>query len=194
VDGSGTPCPAQGTNFVYLHQSPSDDSPLVTDIGQHPDGSPSTTDVADVSARAAAGAQLAVAARNGDWLGVWWLGQIAWLHNPAGQPAVRPSTGSVVQTRGDTAVPVYGTAYPAQTDYPSDIPYDHPRVPLQYTIKPGQSYVLADRNIQTDYYYAEAFNCVGALECTDVPGANRFYEIWFGHRMVFVRAADVRIR
>ena len=32
-DQDGT-CPTQGTNFVYLHQSPSADSPLVTDVGQ----------------------------------------------------------------------------------------------------------------------------------------------------------------
>ena len=68
-------CPTQGTNFVYLHQQPSASSPLVTDKGLHPDESPSTTNVSDHGARVAAGQKLVVSERQGDWLGVWYLGQ-----------------------------------------------------------------------------------------------------------------------
>jgi hypothetical protein len=32
-DGTAAICPTQGTNFVYLHQAPSADSPLVKDVG-----------------------------------------------------------------------------------------------------------------------------------------------------------------
>jgi hypothetical protein len=192
-DSDGT-CPAQGTNFVYLHQSPSEDSPLVTDIGLHPDGSPSTTAVADIGARAAAGQQLEVAGRSGDWLGVWWLGEEGWLYDPPSHPTVTPSSGQVVETAGDKAVPVYGRAYPEKSAYPAEIPYQTV-TPLQYSIQPGQAYVLADSHLQTDYYYAKTFECSGvAMDCTDVVGHDRYYEIWFGHRVAYVRAADVAVK
>jgi hypothetical protein len=191
--GPGGTCPTQGTNFVYLHQSPSADSPLVTDAGLHPDGSPTTTGVSDIGARAAAGQQLRVAERSGDWLGVWWLGEEGWIHDPASRPVVVPSTGRVVSAAGDQPVPVYGRAYPEQSAYPSEIPYQTV-VPLQYSIAPGQGYVLADAHLQTDYYYAKTFHCAGvAMDCTDVVGHDRYYEIWFGHRIAYVRAADVTL-
>jgi hypothetical protein len=192
-DSDGT-CPAQGTNFVYLHQSPSADSPLVTDIGLHRDGSPSTTGVSDIGARAAAGQRLEVAERSGDWLGVWWLGEEGWLYDPVSHPAVVASQGQVVATRGAEAVPVYGRAYPEQSAYPSQIPYQTV-VPLQYSIQPGQAYALADDRIRTDYYYAKTFRCSGvAMDCTDVVGHDRYVAIWFGHRIAYVRAADVTVR
>jgi len=191
-DDDGT-CPTQGTNFVYLHQSPSADSPLVTDIGLHPDGSPSTTEVSDIGARAAAGQRLVVAERSGDWMAVWWLGEKGWLYDPPAQRAVVRSSGLAVEPRGDQPVPVYGRAYPEQSAYPSQIPYQT-GTPLQYAIAPGQAYVLADAHLQTDYYYAKTFRCAGvALDCTDVVGHDRYDEIWFGHRIAYVRAADVRL-
>jgi hypothetical protein len=191
---AGTPCPTQGTNFVYLHTQPSADSPLVSDIGLRPDGKPSTTAVSDIGARVAAGQQLVVAERRGDWLGVWYLGELAWLHNPAEAPTVVAQRAMVLESRTGEAVPVYGRAYPEQAAYPVEIPYQTV-APLQYTIKPGQSYVVADRNLQTDYYYAKTFNCASVpLDCTQVVGRDRYYEIWFGHRMAFVRADDVVVR
>ena len=191
-DTDGT-CPAQGTNFVYLHQSPSADSPLVSDIGLHPTGSPSTTEVSDLGARAAAGQRLVVAARSGDWLAVWWLGELGWLYDPPAQRSVARSSGLLVEPKGDQPVPVYGRAYPEQSAYPAQIPYQTV-TPLQYAIQPGQAYVLADSHLQTDYYYAKTFRCAGvALDCTDVVGHDRYDEIWFGHRVAYVRAADVRV-
>jgi N-acetyl-anhydromuramyl-L-alanine amidase AmpD len=186
-------CPVQGTNFVYLHQSPSEDSPLVTDVGLHSDGSPSTTGVSDIGARAAAGQKLVVSERVGDWLGVWWLGEEGWIADPTARPSVMRSYGQVVVPAGDQPVPVYGRAFPEQSAYPSQIPYQTV-TPLQYAIQPGQAYVLADSHLQTDYYYAKTFRCAGvALDCTDVVGHDRYYEIWFGHRIAYVRAADVHV-
>jgi hypothetical protein len=191
-DADGT-CPAQGTNFVYLHQSPSADSPLVADIGLHRDGEPTTTEVSDIGARAAAGQQFEVAGRSGDWLGVWWLGEEGWIYDPPSQRVVVPSSADVVAPAGDHAVPVYGRAYPEQSAYPSQIPYQTV-VPLQYAIKPGQAYVRADAHLQTDYYYAKTFRCSGvAMDCTDVVGGDRYYQIWLGHRIAYVRAADVTV-
>ncbi|HEX4470857.1 MAG TPA: peptidoglycan recognition family protein [Nocardioides sp.] len=190
VDGT---CPVQGTNFVYLHQSPSTDAPLVADVGLHPDGSPSTTGVSDIGARAAAGQKLVVAERSGDWLGVWWLGEEGWIYDPPSQPVAVPARGRVVLPRGQEPVPVYGRAYPERSAYPKAIPYQ-PVTPLQYSIQPGQSYVLADSHLQTDYYYAKTFRCAGvARDCTDVVGHDRYDEIYFGHRIAYVRAADVRV-
>ncbi len=190
------PCAAQGTNFVYLHTEPSDEAPLVKDAGLHPDGSYSTTRVADIGARVAAGQKLVVAETRGDWVGVWYLGELGWLKNRdvAGEPVVHRSGGRVVLPRGDTAVPVYGRAYPEASAYAGTAVPAQSVVPLQYTIKPGQAYALADHGIQTDYYYAKTYNCAYLQDdCTQVVGKDRYYEIWFGHRMAYVRAADVRM-
>ncbi|HSE09737.1 MAG TPA: N-acetylmuramoyl-L-alanine amidase [Nocardioidaceae bacterium] len=188
------PCRTDATNFVYLRQAPDASAPLVNDPGLRSDGSPQTTRVSDIGARAAAGQKLLVAKRSGDWLGVWWLGDIAWLYSPKDAPRVVPSDGQVVVTAGDSEVPVYGRAYPESSAYPDAIP-DQGVVPMQYTIKPGQAYVLADADIQTDYYYAKTYNCEYLeLDCTQVVGQDEYYLIWLGHRMHYVRAADVEVK
>ncbi len=191
-DGAGTgPCPEQGTNFVYLHTAPSASAPLVKDIGLHPDGSYSTTKVWDIGARVAAGHKLVVAKRSGPWLGVWYLGDIGWLYAPH---AVVPSGGRTVSVKpGATSAPVYGRAYPEQAAYAGTaIPYQTV-TPLQYTIKPGQQYVLADATIETDYYYAKTYDDSIPDDHTQVVGQDKYYLIWFGHRMAYVRAADVTV-
>jgi hypothetical protein len=54
---------------------------------------------------------------------------------------------------------------------------------------------VADAHIETDYYYAKSFDDSLPGDHTEVEGSDRYYEIWFGHRMAYVRAADVdRIR
>ncbi|HET6626425.1 MAG TPA: N-acetylmuramoyl-L-alanine amidase, partial [Nocardioidaceae bacterium] len=193
---SGVPCEEQGTNFVYLHTAPSEEAPLVKDIGLHPDGSSSTTHVSDIGARAAAGHKFLVAEKRGDWLGVWYLGDIAWMkkQNAAGDSVVRPSGGDVVVTAADTAVPVYGRAYPEEAAYEgTEIPYQA-IAPLQYSIKPGQAYVLADDDLTTDYYYAKTFDDSLPDDHTVVVGEDEYYQIWIGHRIAYVRAADVAVR
>ena len=188
---AGVACEQQGTNFVYLHSQPSEDSPLVSDIGLRPSGAPSTTQVSDIGARVAAGHELLVERRVGDWLGVWYLGQLAWLHSPKADPVVVPSQGQVVVPKGDQPVPVYGRAYPERSAYPATIAYQTV-APLQYRIQPGQAYVVADTDIESDYYYAKSFDCAHIVDdCTQVVGEDRYYLIWFGHRMAYVRAADV---
>lgn len=186
------PCDDDHANFVYLRQEPSHDAPLVTDVGLKPDGTPSTTYVSDIGARAAAGHEFVVANRQGDWTGVWYLGAIAWFYDPTGDRNSVPTDAMTVQPGpGLQTVPVYGRAYPERSAYPAEIPYQTV-TPLQYTIKAGQSYVVGDANIETDYYYATTFGCeYVAADCTQVVGQDRYYEIWFGHRMAYVRAVDV---
>ncbi len=188
--GSGTPCTDQSTNFVYLHKNPSADSPLVADRGLHPDDPSSTDDVADIGARAAAGQQLVVDERRNGWLKVWWLGREGWIDNTP--RVVVPAAGPTVAPAGDQAVPVYGRAYPEDSAYPDTIPVD-PVTPLQYKIRPGQQYVLADPTVATDYYYAKTYNDSLPDDHTVVSGDDRYYQIWFGHRIFFVRAADVAV-
>jgi hypothetical protein len=47
------------------------------------------------------------------------------------------------------------------------------------------------RTLQTDYYYAVSYDDSRPDDHTQVEGADRYYGIWFGHRLAYVRAADV---
>jgi hypothetical protein len=192
--GAGTTCTPQGTNFVYLRQAPDDAAPLVKDIGLRPDGSASTTVVSDIGARAAAGSQYVVAERQGDWVAVWYLGALAWFKSPASAPDAFAKPGLVVKPKaGRTSVPVYGRAYPEQSAYPAGIPYQVV-TPLQYSIGAGQAYPVGDPSIETDYYRAVTFAEQPPVDHVQVIGKDRYYQIWFGHRMAYVRAADVDLR
>ena len=196
AEGSGTPCPPQGTNFVYLHTEPSETAPLVKDVGLHPttDGT-STTDVADIGARATAGVEYAVAERVGDWTAIWWLGQKAWFENPASSPTAINVTGAyVVPKLGKASIPVYGRAYPeaaAYAPYPG-IPAQSV-VPLQYTISTGQRYALQDQTVSTDYYRASSLAGQPPTDHVDVRGLTMYYQVSLGHRIAYVDAADVDV-
>jgi hypothetical protein len=186
-------CPDQGTNFVYLRTSPRRKAPLVKDIGLHHRHGYSTTDVSDIGARADAGQKFVVADTAKNWIAVWYLGEKGWIYIPPGHsPLVRSSGETVGVIPGHRTAPVYGRAYPERSAYPADIPYQ--RVgPLQYTIKARQRYVVADSSIQTDYYYATTYDDSAPDDHTDVVGKDTYYELWFGHRMAYVRAADVSV-
>jgi hypothetical protein len=187
-------CAPQGTNFVYLRQAPDDAAPLVKDVGLRPGSSASTTEVADIGARAAAGSQYVVAERSGDWVAVWYLGAKGWFKSPARTPDAFAKPGLVVKPKaGKTTVPVYGRAYPEEAAYPAGIPYQVV-TPLQYTIGEGQAYPVSDANIETDYYRATTFDGLPPTDHVQVLGKDRYYQIWFGHRMAYVRAADVDLR
>ena len=196
VAPSTSPCAPQGTNFVYLYSQPDLASPLVTDAGLKDGGAPSTTNVSDYGARAAAGQQLVVQEVLGDWTKVWWLGADAWVYNPQTSRTLIPSQGQVVTPASTTPVAVYGRAYPESSVYPAGIPVQVVSPLAQYSIQPGQQFVLADAEIETDYYRATTFNCLGEPakpDCVQVLGAEKYYEIWFGHRIAYVKAADVTV-
>ncbi len=55
----------------------------------------------------------------------------------------------------------------------------------------GQRYSLADATIETSYYYAKTYDDSLEDDHTVVNGKDKYYEIWFGHRLFYVRAADV---
>ena len=191
---AGEACEPQASNFVYLHRRPRTDSPLVLDAGLHPDETESSTEVWDIGARAAAGHKLVVADRRHGWLKVWWLGKAGWIDNRPEHRSVVKAAGSVVQVADEAggAVPVYGRAYPEEAAYSGAIPYQTLE-PLQYSIQPGQQYVLADSTVATDYYYAKSYNDSVPDDHTVVRGDMRYYQIWFGHRIAYVDADDVQV-
>ncbi|TYB68969.1 N-acetylmuramoyl-L-alanine amidase [Nonomuraea sp. PA05] len=178
-------CPAHGASTVWLHKSPSHTAPLVTDLGKHP-GKPSTYSVYDHSARASTGQRYAVAARQGDWTAIWYLGQKAWFHNPASNPTAIAAKGPLV-TPLSGEVKVYGRAYPEKSAYKSAA--YQPLTPLKYKIGPGQTYTVGD-TITGSYYAANAYSPARHVTTT---GKARYHQIQLGHRVMFVMAKDVRL-
>jgi hypothetical protein len=188
----GVPCPKQGSNFVYLHVKPSARSHLVKDKGLHKTGY-STRDVADIGARIDAGQKLVVAKTHGDWIGLWYLGELGWVHVPPANSPLVISTGQLVTVKAPAATaPVYGRAYPERSAYPAKVPYQRV-APLQYSIKTGQEYVLADASPTTDYYYATTYDDSAPHDHTDIVGKTGYAEIWFGHRIAYVKTSDVSV-
>ncbi|MFD1663396.1 N-acetylmuramoyl-L-alanine amidase [Streptomyces caeni] len=186
---SGEACAAHGSGEVRLYSAPSESSPLIKDIGLRPGGGDSTMDVNDVGSRVSTGQRYAVAGRDGDWTAIWYLGQKAWFRNPKGQPTAVNASGLVVTPEAGLAdVPVYGRAYPEKEAYPQGVPAQSVS-PLPYRLPAGQKYVVGGA-VPGEYYYAVTFT-------TDshkvVVGKDLYYEIQFGHRVAFVRAADVQV-
>nr|WP_316744232.1 N-acetylmuramoyl-L-alanine amidase [Streptomyces sp. MK7] len=187
---AGELCAAHGSSEVRLYSQPDTSSPLIKDIGLRPGGGDSTIDVNDVASRVETGQQYAVADRQGDWTAIWYLGQKAWFQNPAQQPTAVNAAGLVVTPKaGLDSVPVYGRAYPEKEAYPAGVPAQSVS-PLPYKLLAGQKYVVGDL-VPGQYLYAVTFT-------TDshrvVTGKDLYYEIQFGHRVAFVRAADVRLQ
>ncbi|MET7685840.1 peptidoglycan recognition family protein [Streptomyces sp. NPDC005423] len=186
---SGTACAAHGSSEVRLYSQPDESAPLIKDIGLRPSGADSTTGVNDVASRVSTGQQYAVAGREGDWTAIWYLGQKAWFKNPEDRPTAVNAAGFVVTPKdGAASVPVYGRAYPEASAYPAGVP-GQAVSPLPYQLLAGQKYVVGDV-VPGEYFYAVTFT-------TDshkvVVGKDLYYEIQFGHRVEFVRAADVRL-
>jgi hypothetical protein len=185
----GEACAPHGSGAVRLHTAPDEDAPLVKDIGLRPGGQDSTTDVNDPGARASTGQQYAVAERKGDWTAIWYLGQKAWFRSPRDQPAAVNARGSVLTPKaGVTGVPVYGRAYPEASAYPPGVPVQAVSA-LPYTLPAGQRYVVGGR-VPGEYLYATTFGTAGHRL---VRGKEMYYEIQFGHRVAYVKAADVRL-
>ncbi|GHI09910.1 amidase [Streptomyces cellostaticus] len=182
----GEPCAAHGSSEVRLYSDHDENAPLLKDIGLKTDP---TDGVNDLSSRVSTGQQYAVADRWGEWTAIWYLGQKAWFENPRKEPTAVRASGLVVTPKdGVASVPVYGRAYPEKEAYPAGVPAQSV-VALPYTIPAGQKYVVGDV-VPGEYYYAVTFT-------TDshrvVVGKDLYYEIQYGHRVAFVRAADVRL-
>ncbi|MFD5746235.1 N-acetylmuramoyl-L-alanine amidase [Streptomyces sp. NPDC127033] len=189
-ESAGTACAPHGSGAVRLHTAPDANAPLVKDAGLRPGGQDSTADVNDTGARASTGQRYAVAGRQGDWTAIWYLGQKAWFLDPAAAPAAVGTKAPVLTPRaGLTEVPVYGRAYPEAAAYPAGVPVQ-PVSPLPYKLLAGQRYVVGGEG-PGEYYYAATFDPAGHHV---VRGTERYYQIQFGHRIAFVKAADVEVR
>ncbi|MFL5942002.1 MAG: N-acetylmuramoyl-L-alanine amidase [Gaiellaceae bacterium] len=186
--GDGTQaCPTQPASFVYLHTAPSADSPLVSDpylaaAGVEPDGV-GTTRAWDWGDKASTGTQYAVAGRSGNWLAIWFGGEKAWLYSPHGEHAATiPGRGTLITPKaGLASTPVYGRAYPSSI---STATLD------RYSIPAGQAYVAKDL-VTADYYSASTFNAPDTYHLYTSP--EQFYEIFYNHRIAYVRAEDVDV-
>lgn len=184
---AGGPCAAHGSSAVRLYTDHDEKSALIRDVGL---GSDPTTGVNDLSSRVSTGQQYAVAGRWGDWTAIWYLGQKAWFRNPKGRPTAVPAAGLVVTPRkGLDSVPVYGRAYPEKAAYPEGVPVQDVS-PLPYTLLKGQRYVTGGE-VPGEYLYAVTFD---RSSHQVVRGEEPYYQIQFGHRVAFVRAADVTVR
>ncbi|MEV8016042.1 N-acetylmuramoyl-L-alanine amidase [Streptomyces sp. NPDC086554] len=185
----GEKCETHGSAAVRVHTEPRDDAPLIKDIGLRPGGGDSTIGVNDIGARLSTGQQYAVADRKGDWTAVWYLGQKAWFKNPKKQPTALDAAGPVITPKsGADSVPVYGRAYPEKEAYPAGVPAQ-PVTPLPYKLLAGQKYAVGDK-MPGEYFYAPTFDTAPHKV---VRGKDMYYEVQFGHRVAYVRAADVRV-
>ncbi|MEV6006870.1 peptidoglycan recognition family protein [Streptomyces sp. NPDC051976] len=185
---AGDTCPAHGSDAVRLYSAPSEDAPLVKDVGLHGTAA-TTTGVNDVGARASTGQQFAVADRQGDWTAIWYLGQEAWFHNPQDQPtAVNALTLVITPKEGLASIPVYGRAYPEAAAYPAGVPVQG-IFALPYQILAGQRYVVGGAE-HGEYYYSVNFDTTGQQV---VRGEQVYYEIQLGHRVAYVKAEDVSL-
>jgi hypothetical protein len=181
-------CAPRGSSSIWLRTEPRPDAPLVKDVGKHPTGE-SLYSVYDHSARAATGQRYAVADRTRDWTAIWYLGQKAWFHNPPGNRTAVPSRGLVVTPKpGLATIPVYGRAYPEPEAYPQGVPVQTLQ-PLQYTLAAGQRYTVG-LTARSEYYRAVTFD---ASQHVVVRGELKYYQIQFGHRVMFVKADDVTV-
>lgn len=188
-EAPGKPCTPRGSTSQMLRTEPDTNAPLLKDMGLHPDGTPSTVDVADVGSRIDAGQRYAVAEVRGDWTAVWYLGQKGWFFNPRKAPTAKPAIGTVVTPKpGKASVPVYGTAYPEASAYPAGRT-PQPIVPLPYSLQSGQRY-SSNGTIGSEYYYATKFD---PAEHLVVKGKTKYVQVQFGHRIAYVNADDVLV-
>ncbi|GAA4791912.1 N-acetylmuramoyl-L-alanine amidase [Streptomyces ziwulingensis] len=183
---AGESCAAHGSSAVRLYADHSEDAPLIKDVGL---GTTPTTGVNDLSSRVSTGQRYAVADRWGEWTAIWYLGQKAWLRNPPRRPAAVPAKGlTVTPKEGLESVPVYGRAYPEAAAYPAGVPVQ-PVSALPYRLPAGQRYVVGEK-VRGEYYSAVTYDVASHRV---VRGEDAYYEIQYGHRVAFVRAADVDV-
>ncbi|SEF28780.1 N-acetylmuramoyl-L-alanine amidase [Amycolatopsis pretoriensis] len=181
---------AHGVNFVALHTASDAASPLITDPVVHPDGSAGTTAIDDWSDKAVAGRTYSLAGEQGDWTAIWYGGQKAWFANPGHSVTVPAKARRVTAA---TSVPLYGRAFPEQSEYPADIPFDPIWTvgAIPWTLPAGQSYVVTGE-FRAENYYAR-FDPAGVpANHTLVTGATTYLQLSYNHRVVYVKAADVQ--
>ncbi len=181
--------PRQPANFVYLRSGPGSSHPFISD----PILGAGTTVDSDWGDKATIGETFVFAGQHGNWTAIWFGGQKAWFHNPAGsRQSARYLGGEVIAPKaGLKKIPVYGVAYPEASAYPPAVPVLKV-FKLAYKIRAGQSYPTVGA-VPTDYYYAPTINSSRPDDHTVIIGKRVYYQISFNHRRFFVRASDVTV-
>ncbi|AXI77031.1 hypothetical protein [Peterkaempfera bronchialis] len=161
--------PARPANFLPLRTHPDPEAPLLGPGCLH-----------DTTGRATAGQRYATAGRTGEWTAIWYDGRRAWLHDPGHAPTTAPVRGPAVRPRRDRT-PVWGRAYPDPGAYPAGTAAPA-AVPLAH-LDTGQRYACggpAPTVHRTD-------------AATTVTATEPHLVIQLGHRIGYVRAADVEL-
>nr|WP_229924660.1 N-acetylmuramoyl-L-alanine amidase [Streptomyces sulfonofaciens] len=175
------------SNSLFVRSAPSADAPLLLDTVVHPDGTAGTDRINDWSDTVQDGQQFVVADRKGDWTAIWFDGQKGWIPNPGGSNTIPAPGVRIVRAAGGTAAPLYGTAYPDASEYPTGYApsTQAPLTAANYRIPAGQAYVADQPAVPSDDFFAS--------DGTVVKGARTYYTIQFNHRYAQVDSADVAV-
>lgn len=204
--GAGTGCrelSLQGTNFVYLHSAPDSNAPLISNPYLIAPG----TDASNWGNKARVGQQFYRIDRQGDWDAIYFGGEKAWFYNP-GNTRAMPATGTLITPRkGRTSIPAYGYPYPEPEAYPPGseawpaygyrYPEDYAYAPGAamtpiYELPAGQTYVVADL-VKSQYVSIPYAVTREESQSVVITGKVDYYQIFFNHRFVYVRADEVDV-
>jgi hypothetical protein len=183
--------PKQPMSVLYLHTAPSSSAPLIADPAltrlEKPPGQ-GTTLAYDWGDTAATGERFYLADRQGDWDAIYFGGQKAWFDSPAKGSNTYPGSGTLIHPKpGVESISVYGEAFPEAAAFPSGS--RPPTVVPISSIPAGQVYVATDR-ITSNYVRPRAVTTNGAGQNV-VTGHDVYDQIFFNHRIAFVKADDV---
>lgn len=182
----------QSSSLIHLYTEPSFEAPLISDPHFHKSGGKGTTNLNDWGNKAAIGQSYYQVDQQGDWTAIDYGGKKAWFYNPNNKFTV-PGDGILITPKeGLDSIPVYGAAYPEQSAYDGTGIASSARgvaEPL-YQMPKGQTYV-ATGPIQSDYYHAKIFNDPSTNQV--VKGQDEYYQIYFNHRLGFVKKSDVDV-
>ncbi|MET3697142.1 N-acetylmuramoyl-L-alanine amidase [Bacillus oleivorans] len=179
----------KSSSLIQLYTEPSFDAPLIKDPHIINGG---TNRINDWGNKAAIGQSYYKADQVGDWTAIHYGGQKAWFYNPNNQFAV-PGSGMLITPKaGHDSIPVYGAAYPEDAAYEGTGIADWAKgnAEVLYQIPAGQFYVSTGP-IQSDYYHAKYFNDPDTNQV--LKGQDEYYQIFFNHRVGFVKKSDVEI-
>ncbi|MDR2748806.1 MAG: N-acetylmuramoyl-L-alanine amidase [Bifidobacteriaceae bacterium] len=182
---------AAPTSFTYVYSQPNLNSPLANDPAYTSPDRPINTDAESVPGRAYSGDIVYIKEVKGDWLKIQWAGNNSdgdgWIYNPKDKPvAVHIATKSAALKPGLKSASTYGRAYPDDAAYSGTGVNPQPRSPLEYELKPGIEYPIADMNVVSDYY--------SSTDKKEIVGNNKYYAIYLGHHFVFINADDVIVK
>lgn len=179
----------KSSSLIPLYTQPSFESPLVKDPLLSNGG---TNRINDWGNKAAIGQTYYKLAQQNDWTAIYYGGQVAWFYNPHEKNSI-PGNGILITPKeGKESIPVYGAAYPEAAAYEGTGIGEGSRgvtTPL-YQLPAGDMYV-ASGPIASSYYYAKDYNDPTSYKV--VIGEDKYYQIYFNHRLGFVKKEDVQI-